>query len=181
MRRDGVSGLTTRSVTLEAGVAKGVLHRHFGDFDSFLVDLVQDRMAMITARAAELMTRVGESSVTNNVRGAMIDVLDLDTAAMITLVSARDSLKQRLQGPISSRVPVIDQIVHLLRAYLGAEQKLGRIRSGTDIATAARTLVGAAHLVLLGDPASPPSRGITRAVNAIIGPILAETTGPKGH
>ena len=34
--RDGPSGLTSRAVTDEAGVAKGVLHRHFADFDDFL-------------------------------------------------------------------------------------------------------------------------------------------------
>jgi AcrR family transcriptional regulator len=31
--RDGPSALTSRAVTDEAGVAKGVLHRHFADFD----------------------------------------------------------------------------------------------------------------------------------------------------
>jgi len=35
LRRDGPSGLTSRAVTAEAGVAKGVLHRHFDDFDAF--------------------------------------------------------------------------------------------------------------------------------------------------
>jgi len=43
--RDGVSALTSRSVTAEAGVAKGVLHRHFADFDAFLAELTLDRIA----------------------------------------------------------------------------------------------------------------------------------------
>jgi AcrR family transcriptional regulator len=30
--RDGPGGLTSRAVTAEAGVAKGVLHRHFAGF-----------------------------------------------------------------------------------------------------------------------------------------------------
>ena len=31
--REGPSALTSRAVTTEAGCAKGVLHRHFADFD----------------------------------------------------------------------------------------------------------------------------------------------------
>jgi AcrR family transcriptional regulator len=43
--RDGPRALTSRAVTTEAGVAKGVLHRHFADFDAFLAALVEDRIA----------------------------------------------------------------------------------------------------------------------------------------
>nr|MDQ6938034.1 TetR family transcriptional regulator [Actinomycetota bacterium] len=32
--RAGPNALTSRAVTTEAGVAKGVLHRHFADFDA---------------------------------------------------------------------------------------------------------------------------------------------------
>ena len=43
--RAGPSALTSRAVTAEAGVAKGVLHRHFADFDAFLAEFVLDRIA----------------------------------------------------------------------------------------------------------------------------------------
>jgi AcrR family transcriptional regulator len=36
VKRDGVSGLTSRAVTTEAGVAKGVFHRHVPDVDASL-------------------------------------------------------------------------------------------------------------------------------------------------
>ena len=35
LTRTGPAGLTTRAITAEAGVANGVLHRHFRDLDSF--------------------------------------------------------------------------------------------------------------------------------------------------
>ena len=47
LRRDAVSGLTSRAVTSEAAVAKGVMHRHFVDFDAFLAELVLDRAAQL--------------------------------------------------------------------------------------------------------------------------------------
>jgi len=34
--REGPSALTSRAVTTEAAYAKGALHRHFADFDTFL-------------------------------------------------------------------------------------------------------------------------------------------------
>ena len=45
--RDGPNALTSRAVTAEAGCAKGVLHRHFADFDAFLAELVLDRIARL--------------------------------------------------------------------------------------------------------------------------------------
>ncbi len=54
--RDGSNALTSRAVTTEAGVAKGVLHRHFADFDAFLAELVQARIRLIDEQAAALMS-----------------------------------------------------------------------------------------------------------------------------
>ncbi|MGH9072330.1 MAG: TetR family transcriptional regulator, partial [Acidimicrobiales bacterium] len=49
--RDGPSALTSRAITTEAGVAKGVLHRHFADLDAFICELVVDRIAPIGAQS----------------------------------------------------------------------------------------------------------------------------------
>src|SRR6202046_1652372 len=69
--RDGPSALTSRSVTTEAGVAKGVLHRHFADFDSFLAGLVLDRVGHVGRQAAALEASVGTGSVVDNLTGAL--------------------------------------------------------------------------------------------------------------
>ena len=52
--RDGPHALTSRAVTTEAHCAKGVLHRHFADFDAFLAELVLDRIDRIGSQAAAL-------------------------------------------------------------------------------------------------------------------------------
>ena len=45
--RDGPNALTSRAVTMEAGCAKGVLYRHFDDFDrrirSFYADWAENK------------------------------------------------------------------------------------------------------------------------------------------
>ncbi|MFD0891089.1 TetR/AcrR family transcriptional regulator, partial [Streptosporangium algeriense] len=64
--QDGANGLTSRAVTTEAGVAKGVLHRHFEDFDAFLAELVQDRVARLAGQAATLRDSAGTGDVAGN-------------------------------------------------------------------------------------------------------------------
>jgi AcrR family transcriptional regulator len=50
----GTTALTSRAVTTEAGFAKGVLHRHFADFDAFLAELVLVHVEQVHWRATEL-------------------------------------------------------------------------------------------------------------------------------
>src|SRR5271167_4725293 len=73
--RDPRGGLTSRSVTAEAGVAKGVLHRHFADFDAFLVDLTLARIARITDQAADLRAAAGTGTVVGNLAAVLPELL----------------------------------------------------------------------------------------------------------
>src|SRR5438067_10276119 len=67
----GPTALTSRAVTTEAGVAKGVLHRHFTDFDAFLAELVLDRAARIDDQAAALRAAAGTGAVADNLTRAL--------------------------------------------------------------------------------------------------------------
>jgi AcrR family transcriptional regulator len=69
--REGPHALTSRAVTTEAEVAKGVLHRHFADFDAFLAELVEDRIARIGAQAAALHESAGTGTVAGNLTGVL--------------------------------------------------------------------------------------------------------------
>src|SRR4051812_32031477 len=65
--QDGPSALTSRAVTAEAGCAKGVLHRHFTDFDDFLAEFVLDRAHRMDAQAATLREAAGTGTVVGNI------------------------------------------------------------------------------------------------------------------
>jgi AcrR family transcriptional regulator len=170
--RDGTSALTSRSVTVEAGVAKGVLHRHFADFDAFLAELTLDRVTQMAAQAAALRDAAGTGTVAGNLAAALPEVLTPAVLALIRLVIARDELRDRLRAATGSRIPLMSESTALVAGYLAAERDLGRIAAGADIATLAPTLIGAAHL-LFADTDSPPpdAAAIARVVTTVLASV----------
>ena len=170
--RDGASALTSRSVTAEAGVAKGVLHRHFADFDAFLAELTLDRIAQVAALAAALRDAAGTGTVAGNVAAALTEVLTPAVLALIRLVIARDELRARLRAATGSRIPLVSESTALVAGYLAAERGLGRIAPGADIGTLAPTLIGAAHLLFADADGPPPdAAAVTRVVTTVLASV----------
>ena len=167
--RDGPAALTSRSVTSEAGVAKGVLHRHFADFDAFLAELALDRIAWIGARAASLRAAAGAGTVAGNLAAALPELSGPAVLALVRLVIARDELRTRLRAATGSRLPVISEAVAMVSGYLAAERDLGRVAAGADIATLAPMLVSSVHLLCTDAGGAPPDHGaVTRVVAAAL-------------
>ncbi|MFG2076361.1 TetR/AcrR family transcriptional regulator [Nonomuraea maritima] len=172
--RDGANGLTSRAVTTEAGVAKGVLHRHFEDFDAFLVDLVQDRIARLKGQAAALRASAGTGDVAGNLTGALLDLFDPVAVAIVGLVIFRDELRVRLRRTRPAPgVPVLTDAAAMIAAYLGEECELGRIAVDADVDALALSLIGAGHLLFTGRDGTPPEPGeVGKVVNAVIADVV---------
>ena len=171
--RDGAGALTSRSVTAEAGVAKGVLHRHFADFDAFLAELTLDRVAQVAALAAALRDAAGTGTVAGNLAATLPEVLTPAVLALIRLVIARDELRARLRAATGSRIPLVSESTALVAGYLAAERGLGRIAADADIGTLAPTLIGAAHLLFTDTDSPPPDAA---AVSRVVTTVLASVT-----
>jgi len=167
--RDGPAGLTSRAVTDEAGVAKGVLHRHFADFDDFLASVVAERIAAIDAIAGDLADRAGSGTVVGNLRAALIGLFDTLGLAVVRLVLSRDELRARLQAGAGQGIPTLSEAVDALTDYLVTEQRLGRIVPDAAPAILARTLVGTAHLLFAGELGGLPDES---AVDEVIAAII---------
>ncbi len=105
--RDGPSALTSRAVTTEADCAKGVLHRHFADFDAFLAELVLERVARVEDRAAALRASAGTGAVAQNLTRELLEVLDPVAVAVVGLVTSRDGLRARLREAGSTGLPIL--------------------------------------------------------------------------
>ncbi|MEU6164789.1 TetR/AcrR family transcriptional regulator [Streptomyces tanashiensis] len=170
--RDGASALTSRAVTTEAGCAKGVLHRHFTDFDAFLAELVHDRVARIDGQAAALRQSAGTGSITHNLTQALLDLFESAAVAIISLVTSRDGLRARLREDRPTGVPILTDAASAIASYLTAERELGRITADADVDTLAPTLIGAAHMLFAdrqGDP--PQAEDIHKVVTTVIAPV----------
>jgi AcrR family transcriptional regulator len=162
--RDGPNALTSRAVTTEAGCAKGVLHRHFADFDAFLAELVLDRIARIGGQAAALRESAGTGTVAGNLTGALTGLFGPVAVAIVALITFRDDLRARLRQERPAGVPLLTEATAMIASYLTAERELGRIAADADVGTLAPTLIGAGHLLFADREGGPPEAGAVRKV-----------------
>ncbi|GAA1559521.1 TetR/AcrR family transcriptional regulator [Actinomadura kijaniata] len=173
--RDGPSGLTSRAVTTEAGCAKGVLHRHFADFDAFLAELVLDRIARVEDRAAFLRATAGTGTVVDNLTGALTELFGSVVVAVVGLVISRDGLRARLREVRPAGIPLVTEAAGMIASYLVRERELGRIAADADIDVLAPTLIGGGHLMFADRTGEPPEPdAVRRAVHAVLAGVLRE-------
>jgi AcrR family transcriptional regulator len=164
----GPSALTSRAVTDEAGVAKGVLHRHFADFDAFLADFVIDRAGRMDPQAAALRESAGTGEIAGNLTGALTALFGSVAVAIVPLITFRTQLRVRLRRVWPAGVPVLTEAVDVVAGYLTAERDLGRLRPDADIGTLAPTLIGAAHLLFADSSGPPPEPDAVRKMVATV-------------
>lgn len=174
--RDGPAALTSRAVTTEAGVAKGVLHRHFSDFDAFLLELVADRRARIDEEATQLHGQAGTRTVAENLTGGLMTLFSSVAVGIVALLIFRDDLRARLRATQPSGVPLLAEGVAMIASYLAAEQELGRIAAEADLDTLAATLIGTAHLLFADRAASTTKESVLRVVTSLTTGSIGTTT-----
>jgi AcrR family transcriptional regulator len=173
--RDGPNALTSRAVTTEAGCAKGVLHRHFADFDGFLAELVLNRMARIDDQATALRACAGTGTVADNLARAVTDLFGSVAVAIVGLIISRDDLRARLRRTTPTGIPLLTEATAMIASYLAAERELGRIAAAADIDTLAPTLIGAGHLLFADRKGTPPETGaVAKVVTSVIAGVVRE-------
>ncbi|MFJ4874049.1 TetR/AcrR family transcriptional regulator [Streptomyces sp. NPDC088745] len=173
--RDGPDALTSRAVTEEANCAKGVLHRHFTDFDAFLAELVLTRVRGIEVRTTTLRAATGTGSVVDNLVDALEDLFGPVTVAIVALLTFRDGLRARLREAGLTGIPLVVQGTAMIAAYLTAERESGRLAAAADIDTLAPTLVGAGHLLFADRTSAPPQPDTVRKM---VTTVMADALRP---
>ena len=167
--RDGPNALTSRAVTTEAGCAKGVLHRHFAEFDAFLAELVLNRVALIEGQATALRASAGTGTVADNIARTLTDLFGSVAVAIVGLIISRDDLRARLRRTTPTGIPLLTEATAMIASYLTAERELGRI-ADADVDTLAPTLIGAGHLLFADRKGAPPESG---AVDKVVASVIA--------
>ncbi|HEY1176849.1 MAG TPA: TetR/AcrR family transcriptional regulator [Phytomonospora sp.] len=162
LTRDGAGALTSRAVTEEAGVAKGVLHRHFADFDDFLAEVVRVAIAGVEAEIGALDGATG--TLVANLTGALTRVFTPVNLGLVSLTITRDQLRTRLRATTPHGIPLLSEASARLAAYLDAERDRGRVNAGADTRTLALTLIGTGHLLFAGELGALPDASAVREV-----------------
>jgi AcrR family transcriptional regulator len=168
--RDGPNALTSRAVTNEAGFAKGVLHRHFADFDAFLAELVLDRIARIDNQATTLRNSAGTGTVASNLTAALMALFEPVAVAIVALIISRDDLRARLRPARPAGIPLLAEATAMIASYLTIERELGRVAADADVDTLAPMLIGTGHLLFAGRDGTPPEAG---AVGKVVTTVIA--------
>ncbi|MFF5404546.1 TetR/AcrR family transcriptional regulator [Streptomyces misionensis] len=170
VERAGPGALTSRSVTTEAGCAKGLLHAHFAGFDEFVAELCLDRFARTAARARALPGLAGQGTVAGNLDSVVLALFDSGGPALSGLAMARPAAMARVRAALEGGAPGFAAIQEAVAGYLTAEQGLGRVARSVDPGTAALAIVGTAHhLLMTGWPGAPdPRPAMRRLVSALV-------------
>jgi AcrR family transcriptional regulator len=171
--RDGPSALTSRAVTTEAGVAKGVLHRHFVDFDDFLASLISDRTARVEAQTSTLLATAGTGTVVDNLTTALTSLFTSVAVGVMSLIIFRDELRARLKATHPDGIPLLSAAGSMIASYLVAERSLGRLSSSADIDALGLALIGSGHLLFAARSGDPPD-SVSRVVAGILAGSLRQ-------
>jgi AcrR family transcriptional regulator len=171
--RDGPSALTSRAVTTEAGFAKGVLHRHFDDFDDFLAAFVLDRVQRMDTQTTALLGAAGTGTVAGNLTGALTALFRSVAVAIVPLITYRDELRARLRRDLPAGVPVLTEAALMTASYLTRERDLGRLAPDADVDTLAAMLIGTTHLMYADRQAPrPDDAAVQKMVTTVLAGVL---------
>ncbi|MEV5320345.1 TetR/AcrR family transcriptional regulator [Streptomyces sp. NPDC052687] len=170
VERGGPGALTSRSVTTEAGCAKGLLHTHFAGLDEFVAELCLDRFARTAAKAQSLSGLVGQGAVAQNLEAVAFALFDSGGPAISGLAMTRPAAAVRIREALEGGAPGFIAIREAITGYLKAEQGLGRVAETIDPDTVALAIVGTAHhLLMTGWPSTPdPRPALARLVAAMM-------------
>jgi AcrR family transcriptional regulator len=168
----GSAGLAVRDIAREAQVADGVLYNYFEDKDDLLAHALLAHVASVMT-AMPPMAEAGTGTVAGNLGwfiGTGMDTLARVAPAFAGLVSQPEVLVRfhamvggaaafgaagpRDGGPETAAKPRAQRdeerdgprgLPDILRGYLRAEQRLGRVGRAVDIDAAVTLVVGAIH------------------------------------
>jgi len=177
IRARGLSGVTTRQISREAGCSEGALYVHFhGRLELLLADLEESLPEML-GPLQTLQQRVGRGSPQTNLAMALGGIFRFHQRATplaaglfaepALLDAYRASLARQSKGPHLS--------MKVLENYIAAEQRLGRIDRRADAKLAAYVMMSSSFFrafseQFFGAPMRPSWDKFARQVIAVVAP-----------
>ena len=144
LRREGVAGLTTREIAREAGCSDGALYVHFADKSQLLAAVCERWLPDLVAATGDLVNRVGAGTVAGNLEAIAATALEAfaEMAPVSYAIGGNPELLASHRAAMRARGVGPKRSVGAVRAYLEAEQRVGRVRADAACEVAASMLIG---------------------------------------
>jgi AcrR family transcriptional regulator len=171
LARQGPEGITSRALTDEAGIAKGVLHNHFNDLDGFLVSYAADRIKDAFARTESILARRGKRNVVDNLTDAATDLFGSGALTVSALMRARPAVFAHVQEALNDTGEGFDRLERSFADYLDAEKNNGHVPDELDSQMVAFHLIASVHHLFFANGQQPVQRQeVRRVVTSLLHP-----------
>jgi AcrR family transcriptional regulator len=178
----GLSGITTRRISEEAGCSEGALYVHFKGRLELLLAMLEESLPEMLRPLGTLQQQVGRGSPQLNLAAALRGIFRFHQQATPRVaglfadpelhVAFRSSLSRQKKGPHLS--------LQALEDYIAAEQRLGRIDRRVDPQLAAYVLMSSSFFSafneqFFGKPMRPTWDKLVTQIIAAVAPEVQKT------
>jgi AcrR family transcriptional regulator len=140
----GARGLTTREIAREAGCSDSALYVHFADKAHLLASVCERWLPDLTNALGDLINRVGVATVQANLEAICATALRAyrEMAPQMYAIAGDPELLAYHRAALRAAQRGPRRGIEAFAAYIAAEQRLGRVRAGSEPVMAANVLLG---------------------------------------
>lgn len=156
VEENGAESVSVRAIAARAGVATGLLYKHFNGLDDLLVALVVDRFDLMADEGRALQRQVGAGTVDGNLASFGHQLAGGSSLPLARLMAKQPDLALRARVALGTpQTPGQEQLEQAVADYVRAEQDLGRIAPSADAVAAGILLVSGWHRLIFDRPEDP--------------------------
>lgn len=173
----GLSGVTTRQISREAGCSEGALYVHFDGRLDLLLAVLEESLPEMLGPLQTLQRRVGRGSPQANLTMALRGIFRFHQRAtpLVAGLFADPALHAAYRASLARQGKGPHLSMNVLENYIAAEQRLGRIDRRLDARMAAYLLMSSSFFrafseEFFGTPMRPSWNKLARQLIATIAP-----------
>lgn len=172
--------VSVRAIVARAGVATGLLYKHFDGLDDLLVALVVDRFGVLAEEGRALRTLAGTNTVAANLSSFGHQLAGGPSLQLARLMTNQPQLASQARDALGTpHAPGQEQLERAVIDYLRAERSLGRVAPHTDIDSAALMLVSGLHRLIFISPDDP--KGVAARTELLVHTLMTGLHAPDSQ
>ncbi|MFD3684084.1 TetR/AcrR family transcriptional regulator [Nocardiopsis sp. NPDC058631] len=178
--REGLEGVSIRTVAAEAGLSVGAVQRDFGTKDDLLHFALREVLAAVTARISRVRVGPGRLTFADGLRQVLLDVLPTDgdrlaEARVWSAFYARAAVDAAFAAVLAE---LDEQARASLRTAVGYAEEQGELAPGQDPDALVELLLVLVDGIWLSAVRRPPGASLApqrAAVDAAVAAVTSET------